>query len=60
MRQSCPVVASMVVAQKHAGSSEHGTVVEYVSSIMGKPEMDSGVLNWIFQQLNKLKKNKKN
>jgi hypothetical protein len=53
MRQSCPVVASMVVAEKHAGSSEHGTVVECVSSIIGKSEMGSGVLNWIFQQLSK-------
>jgi hypothetical protein len=58
MRQSCPVVASMVVAEKHAGSSEHGSVVECVSKMMGKSEMSSGVMNWIFQQLSKLKKDK--
>jgi fatty acid synthase len=44
MRQSCPVVASMVVAEKHVGSDGHATVVESVSSIMGKSNMASSVL----------------
>jgi hypothetical protein len=44
MRQSCPVVASMVVAEKRAGSDGLATVVECVSSIMGKSKMASSVL----------------
>jgi hypothetical protein len=42
MRQSYPVVSSMVVAEKHAGSDGPVTIVERVSSIMGKPKMASG------------------
>lgn len=35
MRQSCPVVASMVVAEKHSGSGGFATAVECCSSILG-------------------------
>jgi hypothetical protein len=35
MRQSCPVVSSMVVADKQAGSGGAATVVDCISSIMG-------------------------
>jgi hypothetical protein len=39
LRQSCPVVASMVVAEKHSESDGHASVVECVSSIMGKSKV---------------------
>jgi fatty acid synthase len=35
MRQSCPIVSSMVVAEKDAGSDGPATVVDCVSRIMG-------------------------
>ncbi|KDR18643.1 hypothetical protein L798_06624, partial [Zootermopsis nevadensis] len=35
MKQSCPVVASMVVAEKRAGSGGSGNIVECVSNILG-------------------------
>jgi hypothetical protein len=35
MRQSCPVVSSMVVADKHAGSDRPATIVDCIISIMG-------------------------
>jgi hypothetical protein len=35
MRQSCPLVASMIVAEKHSGSGGFATVVECCSSILG-------------------------
>jgi hypothetical protein len=35
MRLSCPVVSSMVVAEKDAGSDGPGTVVDCVSRILG-------------------------
>jgi hypothetical protein len=44
MRQSCPVVASMVVAEKRAGSDGPTTVVECVSTIMGKFRITSSML----------------
>jgi hypothetical protein len=36
MRQSCPVVATMVLAEKHAGSVGPVDIVECVRSIMCK------------------------
>jgi hypothetical protein len=44
MRQSYPVVASMVVAEKCVGIDGPATVVECVSSIIGKSKMASSVL----------------
>jgi hypothetical protein len=35
LRQSCPVVGSMVVEEKHAQIDRPGTVVDCVSHIMG-------------------------
>jgi hypothetical protein len=35
LRQSCPVVASMVVADKSAGTGRRGSVVSYVASVIG-------------------------
>jgi hypothetical protein len=42
MRQSCPIVASMVVAEKHTGSDE--SIVECISSIIGESRMTSCLL----------------
>ncbi|XP_021925474.1 fatty acid synthase-like, partial [Zootermopsis nevadensis] len=41
MRQLCPVVASMVVAEKRAGSDGPGNVLECVSTIMGIHDLDT-------------------
>jgi hypothetical protein len=35
MRQSCPVVASMVVADKSVGTGRSGSIETCVASIMG-------------------------
>lgn len=35
MKQSNPVVASMVVAEKRSGSSGGGTIVDTVANILG-------------------------
>jgi fatty acid synthase len=35
MKQPCPVVASMVVAEKHRGSGESDNIVDCVSNILG-------------------------
>lgn len=36
MKQSHPIVASMVVAEKRSGSSGGGTIVDTVANILGK------------------------
>jgi hypothetical protein len=35
LRQSCPVVASMIVEEKHAQIDRPGTIVDRVSHILG-------------------------
>jgi len=44
MTQSYPVVASMVVAEKTAGSSGPGNIVDCVSNILGMREYGRGFL----------------
>jgi hypothetical protein len=42
MKQSYPVVASMVVAEKRGGSAGSGTIVDCVSNILGMREYGRG------------------
>jgi hypothetical protein len=35
MKQSCPLVASMVVADKHTRSGGFGSIGSYVTNVMG-------------------------
>ncbi len=42
MKQSNPVVASMVVAEKRSGSTGGGTIVDTVANILGNGELYFG------------------
>jgi hypothetical protein len=53
MRQSCPVVASMVVADKSAGTGGPASIISYVASIIGMQEVTYLKCDNFFVILNK-------